>query len=84
MKAPSYEQPPLDPEFKKLSDQAQTDKFNTLQQMLGSDTARILRQYGARTALSGASVGIPLATPALMTGAGGQTGLFGYRATGNG
>ncbi|MFG1247274.1 hypothetical protein [Xanthobacter flavus] len=58
------DQPKEDPELIAARQRAEADRVRTVQDQLGGETDRVFRMFGARTALSGAS----LSAPRLMGG----------------
>lgn len=61
MKAPTYQQPPIDPTVAALSTKAQSDDIAALQQTAQIDTSSIMARFGTRMAISGTTQGSPLA-----------------------
>jgi hypothetical protein len=56
-KPPQYQQPPLDPQFLALQQQAQNDQIAATQQTVQMDSASLMARYGTRLALANAAGG---------------------------
>jgi len=54
-KPPQYQQPPLDPQFLALQQQAQNDQIAATQQTVQIDNASLMARYGTRLALANAA-----------------------------
>ncbi|MCC7047196.1 MAG: hypothetical protein IT562_10825 [Alphaproteobacteria bacterium] len=74
---PTYNQPPLDPEFLATKARADQDRTAAIQGNLSDYQARLLQRFGASTAFSGTGTGSPLIATPLMS-----AGLSGSRVAG--
>lgn len=68
MAPPRYEQPPLDPDYAALKQQAEADKTKAIQGNVSDLSAKLLQRFGASVALSGSGTASPLAVGPLTTG----------------
>lgn len=61
MKAPTYDQPPLDPAFMALQGQAKEQDISAIQDRIRGDSASLMARYG--TMLAASNSGTPAVTP---------------------
>lgn len=64
MKAPTYDQPPLDPAFMALQGQAKEQDIGAIQDRIRGDTASLLARYGSRLAQASGSAA-PISAPGM-------------------